>query len=101
MENEIIFLQKNWCSLYWKTIHKYKNLLQLGVTIIVCCVDNIEIYSTKFNYYKIIILTNMVEKKFPLLRLDENVLVPMELKDEFKIEILKSEYTTLCLPLIE
>ncbi len=36
-------------------------------------------HSTKGLEFKIIILTNMVEKKFPLLRISENFLIPAEL----------------------
>ncbi len=41
-------------------------------------------HSTKGLEFKIVILTNMAEKRFPLLRISENILVPSELFPEFE-----------------
>ncbi len=47
-------------------------------------------HSTKGLEFKVIILTNMAEKRFPLLRVSENILMPIELSPEFSN--LKEDY---------
>ncbi len=91
--NKFKELSKSHSQLYESTLESFLYYLdivdKLGIEI-----DSAEVeergvrimttHATKGLEFKLIILTNMAEKRFPLLRISENTLVPLELSSEFE-----------------